>query len=203
MFGRLTPQKSGIAKVDVLDKTATETTFQSIKKLTTSLFEDLEHLLGADKADDEDCDDDSDDDDEVCDDAPTGQPPAASNRTVPQACTNPREVTSACLRQLYNTIDYTPQATDKNKLGLTGYLAEYAQFDDLAMFLKSERPDQADYKFTVVGVNGGSNPQGYNSSQVSAHSGIEANLDVQTAAGFTGALPCPLHSSALALLNRI
>lgn len=124
--------------------------------------------------------------------APSG-PPSGPNGTVPAACTNPKEVTSACLRQLYGTYDYTPRVPQRNSLALTGYLNEYAQYDDLAQFLQLERPDQANYTFKTVSVAGGVNPQGLNSSQVSAGTGIEANLDTQTAAGFTGVANLHVH----------
>jgi tripeptidyl-peptidase I len=40
-------------------------------------------------------------------------------------------ITPSCLRALYNTIDYIPTATNLNKLGVTGYLDEYANRADL------------------------------------------------------------------------
>ena len=40
-------------------------------------------------------------------------------------------ITPACLRALYYTADYVPSATDTNKLGVAGYLKEYANYADL------------------------------------------------------------------------
>lgn len=154
MFGRLTAQRSTIAKVEHLDEDQTARIFSSV----ASIAADLYHGVIGGATDEQ-----------------------AANK-APAACTNPKEVTSACLRQLYNTYDYVPKATQKNSIALTGYLGEYAQFSDLAMFLKSQRPDQANFKFTVIGPN----PQGLNSSQTSNNKGLEADLDVQTAAGITG-----------------
>jgi len=40
-------------------------------------------------------------------------------------------VTPACIRALYNTAGYTPTATSTNKLGVAGYLSQYANYADL------------------------------------------------------------------------
>ena len=40
-------------------------------------------------------------------------------------------ITPACLRALYNTEDYVPVSTSKNKIGVTGYLGEFASTSDL------------------------------------------------------------------------
>lgn len=51
------------------------------------------------------------------------------NGTVPDSCNT--VVTPACLRALYNTASYKPQATKKNAIGIAGYLEEYANYEDL------------------------------------------------------------------------
>ncbi|KAG5654208.1 hypothetical protein H0H81_006241 [Sphagnurus paluster] len=48
---------------------------------------------------------------------------------VPSSCGS--TITPACLRALYNTTNYVPQATIINKLGVAGYLQEYANRADL------------------------------------------------------------------------
>lgn len=48
---------------------------------------------------------------------------------VPSSCSS--TITPACLRALYNTSTYTPQATNVNKLGVVGYLESYANKADL------------------------------------------------------------------------
>lgn len=48
---------------------------------------------------------------------------------VPSSCDT--TITPACLKALYNTTGYTPQATDVNKLGVAGYLDEFANDADL------------------------------------------------------------------------
>ena len=49
--------------------------------------------------------------------------------TVPSSCST--TITPACLRVLYNTSGYVPAATDKNILGVAGYLDEFANRADL------------------------------------------------------------------------
>lgn len=48
---------------------------------------------------------------------------------VPSSCA--RTITPACLQALYNTTGYTPKATAINKLGVAGYLEEFANDADL------------------------------------------------------------------------
>ncbi|KAG5643809.1 hypothetical protein DXG03_009632 [Asterophora parasitica] len=52
---------------------------------------------------------------------------------VPSSCAT--TITPACLRGLYNTTDYVPTATNVNKLGVVGYLKEYANRADLQVRL--------------------------------------------------------------------
>lgn len=53
--------------------------------------------------------------------------------TVPSSCST--TITPSCLRALYNTTSYTPTATAVNKLGICGYLEEFANFADLQVRL--------------------------------------------------------------------
>jgi tripeptidyl-peptidase-1 len=76
---------------------------------------------------------------------------------VPPSCSS--AITPTCLRMLYNTLTYLPQATSKNKLGVTGYLREFASQSDLTKFLTRFRSDAAPAQFSVVTVNGGINNQ--------------------------------------------
>lgn len=45
------------------------------------------------------------------------------------SCAN--TITPTCLKDLYNTTAYTPKATSSNKLGIVGYLEQYANRADL------------------------------------------------------------------------
>ena len=58
--------------------------------------------------------------------------------TVPSSCAT--TITPACLRALYNTSTYVPQATNVNKLGVAGYLDEFANDADLQVFSIVCRP---------------------------------------------------------------
>lgn len=59
---------------------------------------------------------------------------------VAKAC-NVSLVTPTCLRTLYGTIDYKPQAAGKNKVGICNYLNETGNRSDTSLFLQQYRPD--------------------------------------------------------------
>ena len=60
--------------------------------------------------------------------------------TVPSSCST--TITPSCLRALYNTADYVPAATDKNILGVAGYLNEFANRADLQVCTPCQRSAQ-------------------------------------------------------------
>ncbi|KIK60501.1 hypothetical protein GYMLUDRAFT_167978 [Collybiopsis luxurians FD-317 M1] len=103
--------------------------------------------------------------------------PSISCRTV---------VTPTCLQELYNTANYTPTQTNVNKIGITGYLAQYASYSDYTTFIQKYLPDATGSNFTVTQVNGGYN---YQNSP-----GLEANLDVQYATGVSWPTPLTFYS---------
>ncbi len=76
---------------------------------------------------------------------------------IPSNCSS--TITPTCLRILYNTLAYSPQATLTNKLGVTGYLEQFASQSDLTDFLVRFRSDAAPAQFSVVTVNGSINNQ--------------------------------------------
>jgi tripeptidyl-peptidase-1 len=90
-------------------------------------------------------------------------------------------VTPSCLRALYNTASYTPQAAGKNSLGIAGYLNQYANYADLQTFFKMFRPDAVGGNFTTVAVNNGGDDQ--------SDPGSEANLDIQYTEGISYPTP--------------
>lgn len=116
-------------------------------------------------------------------------------------------VTPSCLRTLYNTSTYTPAATSTNKLGIVGYLEEYANYADLQVrhdiplfiirflilncfcqtFFKKYRTDAVGKNFTTVLVNKGGNDQ--------SNPGVEANLDIQYAEGISYPTPNIYYST--------
>ncbi|KAH8992304.1 subtilisin-like protein [Lactarius hatsudake] len=81
-------------------------------------------------------------------------------------------VTPSFLRWLYNTLGYAPAATDRNKLGVAGFLGDSPSPDDLEQFMFEYRTDGADTAtFDVVLISGGvydpDNPT------------VEGNADIQ------------------------
>ena len=57
------------------------------------------------------------------------------------------------LRSLYRTAAYVPAATDKNKLGVAGFLNDYPSKKDLEQFMEDCREDAVDATFNVVELN--------------------------------------------------
>ncbi|KAE9386772.1 subtilisin-like protein [Gymnopus androsaceus JB14] len=93
-----------------------------------------------------------------------------------------RVVTLECLEVLYNTSSYSPQSVSANSIGITGYLGQYANKEDLKQFYADQKPD-ATASFTFVQVNGGLDDQSPKAA------GDEANLDVQFALGLSYPTP--------------
>jgi subtilase family serine protease len=84
-------------------------------------------------------------------------------------------VTNACLRQLYKTDFYRLKIKGKkNKIGVTAYTGQSANFEDLNDFLTHEGLPSAN-NFTVISVNGGFNSQNFTSDQIASHLGVEVN----------------------------
>ncbi|TFY50202.1 hypothetical protein EVG20_g11659, partial [Dentipellis fragilis] len=104
---------------------------------------------------------------------------------IPDSCKT--IITPACLRVLYNSAWYVPKAADKNKLGITGYLDNYANFADLQTFYQKLAPPYVGNNFTVVDVNGGQNDQG--------KPGREANLDIQYGSSISHPTPNIFYST--------
>ncbi|KAJ7618976.1 peptidase S8/S53 domain-containing protein [Mycena polygramma] len=104
---------------------------------------------------------------------------------VPASCGT--TITPACLRALYNTTAYVPKATATNKIGICGYLEEFASDADLQKFLKSFRTDAVGASFKHVPVKGGLNNQ--------SDPGVEANLDIQYAMSLSFPTPNIYYST--------
>ena len=112
---------------------------------------------------------------------------AAADGT-PVAC-NTRAVTSLCLRTFYKTVDYVPKAASKLKIGISGFLEQYASFSDFSGFLAEQRTDAFanGYNFSVESIAGGQNDQ--------SNPGGEANLDTQTVGGFVYPIPFTYYTA--------
>lgn len=71
-----------------------------------------------------------------------------------------------------------------NRLFVSGFAGQYANKNDLAAFLQANRQDlPPSTSFSLVSVNGGTNPQSTNET-----SG-EANLDIQYTIGVASGVP--------------
>ncbi|KAJ2934290.1 hypothetical protein H1R20_g2804, partial [Candolleomyces eurysporus] len=114
----------------------------------------------------------------------------ASGAVVDATCN--RTITIKCLQQLYNAEGYTPLATVKNSIGITGYLEQFANIQDLQSFYADQRTDALNTSFNFVSVNGGINDQNLTLS------GAEAALDVQFAFG----LSYPVNSTFWSTAGR-
>ena len=74
---------------------------------------------------------------------------------VPPSCSS--TITPTCLRLLYKSYGYVPQAPSVNQIGITAYLEQYASQSDLTAFLTRFRTDAVAANYSVVTVNGGKN----------------------------------------------
>ncbi|TFY80682.1 hypothetical protein EWM64_g3330, partial [Hericium alpestre] len=111
----------------------------------------------------------------------------------------------ACLRALYNSTSYVTKATSRNRLGIAGYLEQYANFADLQTFFRQFRTDARGTNFLVVLVNGGENDQSNPGDEVRSSGfqcgyglmrrGTQANLDMQYAEGISFPTPNTYYST--------
>ncbi|THV08229.1 tripeptidyl peptidase A [Dendrothele bispora CBS 962.96] len=99
-------------------------------------------------------------------------------------------ITIDCIRQLYNLEGYTPQVPESNSIGITGYLEQFANIEDLQSFYNDQLPEAVGTSFEFVSVKGGLNDQNL------SNAGVEANLDVQFAFGLTFPTPGTFWSTA-------
>ncbi|CAG8232487.1 unnamed protein product [Penicillium salamii] len=88
-------------------------------------------------------------------------------------------ITPACLKNLYGIGNETTTPDPRNRLGISGYLEQYARHGDLDVFLARYAPDQVNENFTVVSINGGKNDQN------SGLDSVEASLDIQYSIAMT------------------
>ncbi|KAG6841850.1 hypothetical protein C0991_006257 [Blastosporella zonata] len=105
---------------------------------------------------------------------------AATGVTVDASCNT--SITVKCLQQLYNAVGLTTHAVG-NSIGITGYLEEFANLQDLQSFYAEQVPAAVNSSFTVVPIKGGLN------NQTLSEAGAEANLDVQFAFGLSHPIP--------------
>ena len=105
---------------------------------------------------------------------------------------NENEITPTRLRWLYNTFAYVPKATDRNVLGIAGYMGQYPSPADLMKFMWIYR-QTLDVNYDVERVNGGAYDPW--------HPGDEANLDMQYAQAIAYPTPVIYYSVGGKLQN--
>ncbi|KAI0682616.1 tripeptidyl peptidase A [Earliella scabrosa] len=120
-------------------------------------------------------------------DAPAIKVPSAFGGQVDASCNT--TITISCLQQLYNAVGFKPAADNGNQIGITGYLEEFANIQDLQSFYADQLPAALNTSFETVLINGGLNDQNL------SRAGGEANLDTQFAFGLTFPTPGTFFST--------
>ncbi|KAH9915488.1 family S53 protease [Fomitopsis serialis] len=107
------------------------------------------------------------------------------NNTAPAVICGPYtqpNITVACLQYLYG-IPTIPATNPDNGIVVAGYLEEYANANDLKIFLERYRPDiDPSTTFATETIDGGSNLQ-------NVTAGSEGNLDIQYTVGLATGVP--------------
>ncbi|KAJ6630026.1 family S53 protease [Mycena sp. CBHHK59/15] len=109
--------------------------------------------------------------------------PAAApvSDAVPASCGS--TITPSCLQAIYN-IPTTAATQSSNKLGVSGFILQWANSADLKEFLTNFRTDiSSSTTFTLQTLDGGVN------TQTRSQAGIEANLDTQYTIGVATGVP--------------
>ena len=113
------------------------------------------------------------------------------NLTLAEAC-DTAAVSITCLRTLYGTADYVPQALGLTSVAINNYLNETSNRSDVALFLQNFRPDAiaAAELFTIEIIAGGDNTQAPNTIFDNLKSkNLEGNLDAETVIGISYPTP--------------
>ena len=78
--------------------------------------------------------------------------PYASSGHVDASCN--QTITLSCLLQLYNAEGFAASGTNGNKIGITGYLDQFANKEDLQLFYKDQLSEALDSSFETVLIDG-------------------------------------------------
>ncbi|KAI0781617.1 tripeptidyl peptidase A [Irpex lacteus] len=109
------------------------------------------------------------------------------NRIIDEGCRT--KVTVSCLKQIYNITNDETSQSNTNTIGVTGYLDQFANKEDLRTFFFQQRPDALNSTFKEIYINGGNN------SQSLSLASPEADLDVQFAFGLSYPIPGVFYST--------
>ncbi|KIX05413.1 uncharacterized protein Z518_06285 [Rhinocladiella mackenziei CBS 650.93] len=112
------------------------------------------------------------------------------NATTLRRVCNFGGMTTQCLRTLYNTVNYTAQVPDQNKIGFTNYLGQVSSRADAKLYLQNFRPEAVNSPLSVkqVSINDGPLDNG-------TVGGVEGNLDLETILGLVYPTPVTLYST--------
>ncbi|KAG0013782.1 hypothetical protein BGZ81_000837 [Podila clonocystis] len=123
------------------------------------------------------------------------EPVESTQAATAQATSDPCDnaMNPGCLQRLYG-IPMTRATQLNNVLAVPGFLQQYANRNDLAMFLSFFRPD-VQPNFKDESIDGGINPQFPNSG------GLEADLDIQYTVGVASGVPVTFLSVGLSNIN--
>ncbi|KAI4267407.1 MAG: hypothetical protein L6R38_008270 [Xanthoria sp. 2 TBL-2021] len=99
-------------------------------------------------------------------------------------------ITPQCLRDLYQIGNFRGTAKNGNKIGVCGYLEQYARFSDFSNFTAKYAPYAAKENFTYELINGG-----LSSQDDQENSSVEASLDVQYAYPLSYPTPAIYYST--------
>ncbi|KAF7304219.1 Serine protease S53 [Mycena indigotica] len=103
-------------------------------------------------------------------------------RAVPSSCAS--IVTPACVQALYGVpATKSNHSATGNTLGVSGYIDQFANSNDLALFLRNLNPTFSGSTFSTSLIDGGQN------TQTTSQAGIEADLDVEYTVGIAGGVP--------------
>jgi tripeptidyl-peptidase-1 len=113
--------------------------------------------------------------------------PTEIDPSTPENCDS--LMTPDCLRKLYNMEGYKPNGIG-NSIGVTGYLEQFANVQDLQNFYRMNYPDALKTSFQFISVKGELNDQN------PSNAGIEANLDIQYSLSLSFPIPGRFYSTA-------
>ncbi|EGD90397.1 hypothetical protein H112_01854 [Trichophyton rubrum D6] len=91
-------------------------------------------------------------------------------------------ITPDCIRELYKMGNTFAKKDPRNRLGISGYLEQYARLDDFSTFIDMFVPSLKGTTFDFKSIDGAKNEQN------STLDSVEASLDVDYAIGLSGAL---------------
>jgi tripeptidyl-peptidase-1 len=118
---------------------------------------------------------------------PVDQPIVATSEDLTAECG--AVMRPDCLRELYGLHDTRAKPDPRNRLGVSGFLDQYARHSDFYHFMQRFSPGASDADFDVVTINGGMNPE------VSPASSTEASLDIQYAAALAYSASVTFYST--------